>query len=288
MERLLNLEFTTICYANCTMCPRDVVNDYGYIDEKTVDKVIEFAKTQQLFEISISGRGEPTLHSNIINLLNKIHKLKTPISIVTTTDGMNESNYKQIIDNVDILRISVSSIKKETFKKIHRGLDYDKIWKMIDKIVEYAPEKIYIHLVGGNAIYNGIEETIQYFKNKNINNIYLFPLWNRAGNLNNDEENYRKGIIERYNIHYSEDEYMNKEKVEQLSKKTYCPIGDSSIMINFKGDFIGCFQDFANNTVIENINDIKDSDILKKREVCLGAMPVCENCNTKKVVNNEY
>ena len=122
MERLLNLEFTTICYANCVMCPRNVVKEQGYIDEKTIDNVLEFAKQQQLFEISISGRGEPTLHPNADSLLKRIHKLNVPLSIVTTTDGMNEENYKKIIDNIDILRISVSSIKKETFKKIHRGL----------------------------------------------------------------------------------------------------------------------------------------------------------------------
>ena len=287
MERLLNLEFTTICQANCSMCPRNAINEHGYIDEQTVNKVIEFAKKQQLFEISISGRGEPTLHPDAIGLLNKIHKIDVPLSIVTTTDGINENNYKEIINNVDILRISVSSIKKETFKKIHRGLDYNKIWKIIDMIVNYAPEKINIHLVGGKTIYDGIEETIQYFKNKNIDNIFLFPLWNRAGNLKNNEKNYREEIIKKYNIHYSEDEYMNKEKVEQLEQKTYCPIGDSSIMINYKGDFIGCFQDFSNKTVLGNINNGYDN-ILTKRKICLGCMPVCSECNTKQVVNNGY
>ena len=288
MERLLNLEFTTICYANCVMCPRNVVKEQGYIDEKTIDNVLEFAKQQQLFEISISGRGEPTLHPNTDSLLKRIHKLNVPLSIVTTTDGMNEENYKKIIDNIDILRISVSSIKKETFKKIHRGLDYDKIWKMIDKIVQYAPEKIHIHLVGGSTIYDGIEETIEYFKNRNIDKIFLFPLWNRAGDLDNNEENYRKKIIDKYNIYYSEDEYMDEEKTKQLSRKTYCPVGDSSIMINYKGDFIGCFQDFANRTVIGNINDKKYNDMLLKREACLGCMPVCQECNTKQVINHEY
>ena len=120
MERLLNLEFTTICYANCVMCPRNVVKEQGYIDEKTIDNVLEFAKQQQLFEISISGRGEPTLHPNADSLLKRIHKLNVPLSIVTTTDGMNEENYKKIIDNIDILiRSRVGFEKnKNSFKRI--------------------------------------------------------------------------------------------------------------------------------------------------------------------------
>ena len=47
MERLLNLEFTTICYANCVMCPRNVVKEQGYIDEKTIDNVLEFAYQEE-------------------------------------------------------------------------------------------------------------------------------------------------------------------------------------------------------------------------------------------------
>ena len=71
MERLLNLEATSCCNANCTMCPRDCVKDYGYISLYTVDKLIEKLKNYLFYEISISGRGEPTFHPQLIEIVKR-------------------------------------------------------------------------------------------------------------------------------------------------------------------------------------------------------------------------
>ena len=288
MKRLINIELTTKCYANCMMCPRQSIKEHGYITMNNINNIVNYAKKQKLFEISLSGRGEPTLHPDIVPIVKNLQCINIPIPIVTTTDGMNETNYKDIMDNIDKLRISVSSIKKETFKKIHRGLDYEKTWEMIERIVSYNPRKVYIHLVGGEIIYDGIEETIEYFKERHVEKIFLFPLWNRAGNLKNNEENRRKKLINKYHIQYSEDEYMDKEKVNRLNQPNYCPIGDSSIMINFKGELIGCFQDFTNTVVVGSIDGDDNIELLQKKIKLLGNMPICRQCNTKKVINSEY
>ena len=160
MERLLNLEATSYCNANCSMCPRDCVKEYGYISLDTVDKLIDKIGDYLLYEISISGRGEPTFHPQLIEIIKKLQTLKAKISVVTTTDGIKDAAYKQLIDELDIMRISVSSIDEQIFKKIHRGLNYDKIWANITKLVNYNPEKLHIHLVGGKETYPALEKTI--------------------------------------------------------------------------------------------------------------------------------
>lgn len=279
MERLLNLEATSYCDANCIMCPRDYVKDFGYISLTTVDKIINKVEHYLLYEISISGRGEPTFHPYLVEIIKKLKVLKTKISVVTTTDGINDTTYKQLLDELDIMRISVSSIDKQVFKKIHRGLNYDKIWTNINKLVNYNPEKLHIHLVGGKETYSSLENTILFFKKNNVNNIYLLPLWNRGGNIEEQEIlNLRKRIVEKYNIFYSEDEYLDETKVSNLANPNYCPIGDTSISINYKGDMIGCFQDFANLTKICNVND--ETDFVTGRARVLKKMPVCKECNS--------
>jgi len=283
LERLLNLEATSNCLADCSMCPRDCVKDFGYISLETIDKVIEKVKNYLLYEISISGRGEPTFHPQLLEIIKKLKILKTNISVVTTTDGINENNYQALLDELDILRISVSSIDELIFQKIHRGLDYDKIWKNIDKLVNYNPEKIHIHLVGGEETYCALEETIKYFKAHDVNNIYLFPLWNRGGNVvEQDILDLRKKLVEKYNIFYSEDEYLSQEKIKMLQNPNYCPIGDTSIMVNYKGDMIGCFQDFENLTKICNVND--SNDFIVDRAKVLKKMLVCKSCNSNRQV----
>jgi len=283
MNRLLNLELTSYCNADCSMCPRDKVKDFGYISMETIEALFQKIKDYSLYEISLSGRGEPTFHPQLIEILEKLktlaHKMSANLSLVTTTDGLNDKNYKDCVDNLDIVRLSVSSIDKNGFYKIHRGLDYDKIWRNIQKIVDYRPEKINIHLVGGQDTYSTLEQTIKYFKDHNINNIHLFPLWNRGGNVEEQEiTELRKYLVEKYNIFYSEDEYLPEEKVKMLYNPNYCPIGDTSISVNYKGEMIGCFQDFENITKICDVTD--KTQFTKERIKVLKKMPVCMNCNS--------
>lgn len=279
MERLLNIELTSFCDANCSMCPRNNVTEFGYITLETIDNLIKKIEKYNLFEISLSGRGEPTFHPQLIKILKKLRILSNKISIVTTSDGLNESNYRDCMDNVDILRLSVSSIDEKTFHQIHRGLDYNKIWKNIDKLVKYNPEKLNIHLVGGESTYPSLEETIQFFKQNGVDNIHLFPLWNRGGNIQDQNINeMRKYLVDKYHISYSEDEYLDEDKTKMFSNTNYCPLGDTSIAVNFKGDMIGCFQDFENLTRICNVND--NVDFITQRAKVLKKMPVCKNCNS--------
>ena len=279
MERLLNIELTSFCDANCSMCPRDNVNEFGYITLETIDNLIKKIEKYNLFEVSLSGRGEPTFHPQLIEILRKLRILSNKISIVTTSDGLNESNYRDCMDNVDILRLSVSSIDEKIFHQVHRGLDYKKIWKNIDKLVKYNPEKLNIHLVGGESTYPSLEETIQFFKQNGVDNIHLFPLWNRGGNIQNQNINeMRKHLVDKYHISYSEDEYLDEDKTKMFNNPNYCPLGDTSIAVNFKGDMIGCFQDFENLTRICNVND--NVDFITQRAKVLKKMPVCKNCNS--------
>ena len=45
----------------------------------------------------------------------------------------------------------------------------------------------------------------------------------------------------------------------------------------YKGEMIGCFQDFANLTKICNVND--NINFIEDRKKVLKKMPVCNKCN---------
>ena len=289
MKRLANIELTNNCKADCSMCPRDALKVFGFIDLQTVDDIVEHLQKYDLSEVSISGRGEPTFHPQLIEILKRLKKLDAPLSLVTTTDGLNERNLHDCLDNLDILRISVSSRDRDTFKKVHRGLNYDKIWHTIEQAIEYDKDKLNIHLVGGQDCFDHLEETIDFFKDRGVKNIHIFPLWNRGGDLKKEQDinEKRKRIVEQYQIDFSEDEYMDGDKVKLLQNPSYCPIGDSSIMVNYKGQMIGCFQDFANRTIVGYVKD-KDLNFVAKRGTLLSKMPVCKDCNSRKAVTTKY
>ena len=244
--------------------------------DDVVDDVVELV-VDDVVELVVDDVVELVLDDVVVVVEDVVEVVV--LSVVTTTDGIKDATYKQLIDELDIMRISVSSIDEQIFKKIHRGLNYDKIWANITKLVNYNPEKLHIHLVGGEETYPALEKTISFFKANDVNNIYLLPLWNRGGNVEEQEIlDLRKQIVEKYNIFYSEDEYLDETKVRNLANPNYCPLGDTSISVNYKGDMIGCFQDFENLTKICSVDD--DVDFITERVKVLKKMPVCRSCNS--------
>ena len=186
----------------------------------------------------------------------------------------------------------MSSFDKSTFQKIHRGLDYSRVWQNINTLTDIFPEKIKVHLVGGETIYDSLEETINFFHKKNIYNLYIFPLWNRGGNIiSKDSMKKRQNLISKFNLLPIEDEFCIKDRYifsnymqsKISSNKKYCFHGDSSALITFKGDMLGCFQDFGSNNVIGNINKSSLKNLLDKRFYSLGNMDICRGCNSNLV-----
>lgn len=283
MKRLINLELTPYCPAKCSMCPRDLIKEFGYMSLETAQTIREqIQNIDDIWEISFAGRGEPTLHKNFSEIM-KIFSGTKPISVVTTGANLNDSILDAFNKYVDRIRISVSSVDRETFEKIHVNLNYDKVFENINRIIENVDkDKIIIHLVGGETVYPKVPETVEYLRERGIKNIYIFPLWNRGGTKEQHAEMMkRKKIIDEYNLKPSEEEYLPTEFDASMLGNDYCLIGDLSLSINFKGEITCCFQDFGYSEIVGTVfnNDIKT--IFENRSRVLGRMKMCNKCNSK-------
>lgn len=284
-SRLINIEASSACDANCFMCPRDQVTKKGNLKPELAGLIAEKIKSiPNIYEISIAGRGEPTLNPDIAKLL-EIFSFGGNLALVTTGTRANPSLIEALNRYVKYLRLSVSSLEPVLFQKVHTTLNYDKTWANIRTFIqELDKDKIIIHLVGGPVIYPGLERTIDFFRENEINNIRLFPLWNRGGSKQQDsEKEIRYNLIQKYGLIAPENDYLSKEEITDIqSGPRFCPVGDSSLCINFNGNIVGCFQDFAYHTVIGDISD-PNLDIMKlfeNRRKILGKMPVCKMCNS--------
>ncbi len=293
MIRLMNIEMTSYCPANCSMCPRHLIRDFGYLSNEVINNIISNISKKDLWEISFAGRGEPTLHPDFTKILEQFHQLNIPISVVTTGIALSDEKIYACEKYVDKIRLSISSINKEVFEKVHIGLDYFEVWENIKKLLKREKNKIIVHLVGGEVIYDSLPETVNFLRDLGIKRIHLLPLWNRGDSL--EEQNNakkREKLINELNLESSESEYLNFKSLdcrkhfesEKLKNPNYCFIGDSSISINFKGDVLGCFQDFGNKFQLGNICYDNFENIFEKRSKFLGNMEICKKCNSKKTV----
>lgn len=290
---LVNLEPTPSCPAACAMCPRSLVKESGFMTLDTMEKIVSQLDPSFVWELDLAGRGEPTIHPELPELLEIMRRPGIPTGIVTTGVTFTQKNVDAIVKNIDHVRLSVSSINRSTFEKVHIGLHYDKIWKNIATLAEAAAHKAIIHLTGGPDIYEHLPETVDHLRKLGFERLHLFPLWNRGGALDHNlDAARRQQLMIELQLTAAESEYstgVGKVKfftnllLGRLQNNKYCFVGDSSISISYEGKILGCFQDFGHSSNLGHINKDQIKTILRQRLTQLGKMKICQDCNANKV-----
>jgi MoaA/NifB/PqqE/SkfB family radical SAM enzyme len=271
-----------------------VIKDDGFMSVDMMERIIDQIDPSYVWEIDLAGRGEPTIHPHFHTLLEVMKRPGITTDVTTTGVTFTQKNIDAVVNNVDVIRLSVSSIEKPVFDLVHIGLNYDRIWRNIAALGEAAGDKVFVHLTGGPVIYDSLPQTVEKLRSFGYKNFYLFPLWNRGGEVDHAEDNRRRAELSRdLGIRISESEYKTgtgKVKfflntlIGLAQNKRYCPIGDGSVSISHKGDILGCFQDFGHTSNVGHIDHHNLKDIIKGRVKSLGNMEICQGCNSRKAV----
>jgi len=259
-----------------------------------MESVISQVDPSFVWELDLARRGEPTIHPQFDDLLKIMSKAPVPTAVVTTGVTLNQRNVDALVNNIDLIRLSVSSINENAFRKVHIGLDYKKIWKNIAVLAEAAPEKVIVHLTGGPAIYESMPDTVNHLRSIGLVKLNVFPLWNRGGSIEaRQDAQERSRLIKLLKLNASESEYAKHTGRLQyflhlvkgwIVNKQFCIVGDSSLSIGYRGEILGCFQDFGHVSNIGSMSGMKLKDAIKIRTELLGCMKVCVGCNSKEVV----
>jgi len=135
-----------ICTYDCIYC------QIGKTTEKTltrkeyipVKEILEEVKrllkeeTSPIDHLSLSGSGEPTLHSKIDSVIGGI-KAITPIPVAVITNGslLCEKEVRESLFQADILLPSLDAASAEVFEKINRPRSGISVDKVIEGMVEF-------------------------------------------------------------------------------------------------------------------------------------------------------
>lgn len=290
---LVNIEATPNCPAACSMCPRSSIKDFGFMSLQTMERIVEQLSPDYVWEVDLAGRGEPTIHPQFYELLDIMKRPGILTDVTTTAVTFTERNVQACVDHVDVIRLSVSSVHKPTFDKVHIGLNFEKIWANIERLAQVAANKVIVHLTGGPVIYEHLPETVAHLRKLGYTRIYIFPLWNRGGDIETESQMaMRSRLIQELGINASESEYSSGGKLAfltsyalgKLRNRTYCGVGAGSMSISFSGDILGCFQDFGHRSILGNIYKDDLRTIIKNRVKMLGKMEICQGCNANKAI----
>ena len=139
-----------ICTYDCIYC------QIGKTTKKTllrreyvpVKEVLEEVKTfllegsSSIDYLSLSGSGEPTLHSKIHSIIQGMKEITTiPVAVITNGSLLYEQEVREDLLQADVLLPSLDAVSPEVFMKINRSHKKLSIERVIEGMVEFR--KIY-------------------------------------------------------------------------------------------------------------------------------------------------
>jgi wyosine [tRNA(Phe)-imidazoG37] synthetase (radical SAM superfamily) len=92
--------------------------------------------------LSLSGSGEPTLHSKIHSIIQGMKEITTiPVAVITNGSLLYEQEVREDLLQADVLLPSLDAVSPEVFMKINRSHKKLSIERVIEGMVEFR--KIY-------------------------------------------------------------------------------------------------------------------------------------------------
>jgi MoaA/NifB/PqqE/SkfB family radical SAM enzyme len=140
----LDIESTNACNLKCSMCGRNWMKEkIGYIGWNLFTKIIDEAKKYHLPSIKFNYRGEPLLHPEIVKMV-RYAKDKGILEVQFNTNGLllDEKKAEELIEaGLDRIIFSFDGATKETYEKIRRGSNFEKVVKNIKNLINLRNKK---------------------------------------------------------------------------------------------------------------------------------------------------
>jgi len=139
-----------ICTYNCIYCQigkttgRTLLRREYVPTDEVLDEVKEFLLkgNSQIDYFSLSGSGEPTLHSKIGRIIQEIKRLSSiPVAVITNGSLLFEEEVRKDLVAADVVLPSLDAASREVFERINRPDQTVSIEKVIEGMVDFR--KIY-------------------------------------------------------------------------------------------------------------------------------------------------
>ena len=165
-----------ICTYDCIYC------QIGNTTEKTlvrkeyvsVSKILEevrgFLKEEisSIDYLSLSGSGEPTLHSQIRSVIEGIKAITSiPVAVVTNGSLLYEEEVRQDLLHADIVLPSLDAVSSEVFIRINRPRSGFSIEKVVEGLAEFRKVyrgQIWLEILFCKGVNDGKEELLRMKK----------------------------------------------------------------------------------------------------------------------------
>jgi wyosine [tRNA(Phe)-imidazoG37] synthetase (radical SAM superfamily) len=165
-----------ICTYDCIYCQigkttEKTLSRKEYVPIKEIMEEVErFLKegTASVDHLSLTGSGEPTLHSQIRSVIEGIKATTSlPIAVLTNGSLLYEEEVRQDLLRADVVLPSLDAVSPKVFMKINRPRPGFSIKKVIEGLVEFRKiykGQIWLEILFCKSVNDGKEELLRMKK----------------------------------------------------------------------------------------------------------------------------
>jgi wyosine [tRNA(Phe)-imidazoG37] synthetase (radical SAM superfamily) len=162
-----------VCTYDCIYCQigkttKKTMERKEYVPTQEVLKEIERFLSEETFPpnyLSLSGSGEPTLHSKIGTVIQSIKKLTSiPVAVLTNGSLLFMEEVRQDLRNADVVLPSLDAVTPEVFFKVNRPLCLLSIEKVIEGLIQFRKTyegQIWLEILFCKGINDSEEEILR-------------------------------------------------------------------------------------------------------------------------------
>jgi wyosine [tRNA(Phe)-imidazoG37] synthetase (radical SAM superfamily) len=165
-----------ICTYDCIYCQignttKKILARKEYVPvKKVLEEVRDFPKGEasSIDHISLSGSGEPTLHSLIRSVIEGIKAITSiPIAVITNGSLLYDEEVRQDLLRADIVLPSLDAVSADVFMRINRPRPGFSVEKVIEGLVEFRKVykgQIWLEMLFCKGVNDGNEELLRMKK----------------------------------------------------------------------------------------------------------------------------
>jgi len=282
----VNLEWTSKCNAKCVMCPREAIQNPQLMQPPVFKEVLRRITPKDVFRVVIAGYGEPTTHPRFKDYLEMLKGHPVNFDMVTNGQQLDEARLKALDGVFGMIVISFSSIAPEVYRRVHVGLDHERVKKNIllaQKTLRKT--RLAISLTPMVECLKTLPETIDWMHNHGVTGLTMSPtFYDRAGSLEDTGPEYRelRRIIAEYKLLSQELDFI--PGVRDLAGQWFandfkCLPRNVDLPIAADGSYQYCFNDPSHIHPVGHVGNMSIREALEAREKMPMDAEVCGSCS---------
>lgn len=244
----VHLEPTNMCNLRCVHCHHSTRGTFftkkiGIMKLEIFKKVIDEIKTVSS-RITLNQQGEPTLHPNLLEMVEYAKNAGLSVSLLTNASKLKEEMSERLLDmELDRIVFSFEGSNKDIHEKVRRNSKYTKTLKNILYFIKRNSEKgrktfICMSMVESSYTRDDVEDYKNYFNSLPINTIFVNPMLSMSGSTLTSHE-----------IDMSQYDDVPKEDIP------VCRLPWETVVVNWDGTVSACAVDYNEDHIVGNVSN---------------------------------